>query len=107
MWKPGPTLRTTGIPFVWHGDDVAVEKVCPFAISAELSLLRRRWLCGIAGQPLANWSSGRIVCSKAGRRNPGAQTFFASSSGADGINRVVKLVRFFIRSAKTSSEASK
>src|SRR5213594_1392152 len=43
-----PRCEPRVFPLVWHGDDVAVEKVCPFTISAELSLGRGRWLCSIA-----------------------------------------------------------
>src|SRR6266536_4848134 len=41
-------------PFVRHRDDVAVEKMSPFAVAAEVSLWRRLGLRGIASEPVAN-----------------------------------------------------
>src|SRR5207302_9991246 len=47
--------REPGIfPFVRHRDDVAVEKMSPFAVAAEVSLRRWRRLRGIASEPVAN-----------------------------------------------------
>src|SRR5437867_8166446 len=47
--------REPGIfPFVRHRDDVAVEKMSPFAVAAEVSLLGWRRLRGISSEPIAN-----------------------------------------------------
>src|SRR5207248_11536673 len=47
--------REPGIfPFVRHRYDVAVEKMSPFAVAAEVSLWRRCWLRGIASEPVAD-----------------------------------------------------
>ena len=49
-----PRRKPRIFPLIRHRDDVAVEKMRPFSIAAEVSLRRRRWLRRIARQPFAN-----------------------------------------------------
>src|SRR6266480_4506033 len=72
--------REPGIfPFVRHRDDVAVEKMGPFAVAAEVSLRRRRWLRGIASEPVANDVIVKLLTPKQSAY-PWRATFIDSSS---------------------------
>src|SRR6266487_127913 len=87
--------REPGIfPFVRHRDDVAVEKMTPFAVAAEVSFRRRWWLRGIDSEPVANDVIVKLLAPKQSgvslARN--LHRFFIDSGWR---NRVVKFVRLF------------
>ena len=87
--------REPGIfPFVRHRDDVAIEKMSPFAVAADSFAPAAARLRGIAIEPVANDVIVKLLAPEQ-TRVALTRNLHRSSSMSGGRNRVVKFIRFF------------